>query len=113
MTEDTHPQPSSWRESIGSIAAFVCGLAGLATTLIVHLRSNVSITETPDPVLTVPFLVVTILGAGFAMWRREDHRGLVASGVLMAVTATFLGWVLAGAALILLAMIVLMFLSDG
>jgi hypothetical protein len=76
----------------------VAGAASLAAASVMQFGGHRLITEPPNPWVTVPLLVVALVGVAVAFTRREPHRPLAIIGVGMAAAAVALGWVLVAAA---------------
>lgn len=107
--------PEAWLQAHAlSVASCALGVLAFVITTGVHLsQGGRFFSDLPARWLTIPFLVATF-GLGTAsLLRRERGLKLVAIGVTCAATSVVLGWFVAAAIIIILALVVIMALQHS
>jgi hypothetical protein len=93
------PSSEPWyRTHVGGLVAAVAGVASIIAAGFMQFGGHREITQPPDARVTVPLLVLAIVGVAVAFVRKEPHRALAFSGIGLAAAAVALGWVLVAAA---------------
>jgi len=111
--EATPPDRRHWiRHHAAGLASATLGVLAVGAAALVVLSRDGSLTDAPDPRLTVPFLIATLACAIAAFARREGVYALPAAGIALAACALVLGWALIVALVAAVAIAVILILAQ-
>lgn len=100
------------RKHVAGLAAITLGLAALAVGVLVYLGDSGEVTRMPNPWVTAPLLLVTVVAAATSLVRREGTYALAAVGVGLAASAMVVGWALVLGAVALVTVLAILILHQ-
>ncbi len=106
------PGAGDWiRRHAAGLAAVGLGIAGVAVTSIVYFSAG-DLGRIPDPRMTAPFLVATLIAGVVSLVRREGRYSLAAIGVGLAGVAMVLGWAIVVGVVVLATLVAILILHQ-
>lgn len=106
------PGAGAWiRKHAAGLSAAGLGIAGVAVTAIVYFSAG-DLGRIPDPRMTTPFLVATLIAGVASLVRREGSYTLAAVGVGLAGAAMVLGWAIVVGAVALGTLVAILILHQ-
>jgi hypothetical protein len=94
------------------IACVALGAISLLAAFWMQFGGHREITTPPDPLVTVPLLVLAIAAGVWSFLRREKMRALPIAGVSMAAAAAVLGWIVVVACVGVVALVALLVIAK-
>jgi hypothetical protein len=100
------------RKHLAGLAAVTLGLVAIAVASLIYWTGEGEVLRQPNPWVTTPLLVVTLVAAVASLVRREGVYTLSAVGVGLAAAAMVIGWTLVVGAVALVTVLAILLLHQ-